>query len=241
MATTSADYNDLLELARDKFKKGEMAGAERLLQQILLINNKVPEVYQMLGTIYYDQSKFTKAIQTFKRALEIDPTYTDASVGLSIIYNDLGKYDEGKSVFEEAQRSLAEKKTKGDPYIEDRIAQKHVELGDLYFQYHRYDDALEQFYKALNLSTRKPDIQMKIVEVYLKKDQGGKAAKELRKIIDYFPSYVPAKIKLGVVYYNSNKVVEAIHEWERILMRDPANQEARNYIRMAQEVGVTSL
>ena len=236
-----ADEKDLLEAAREKFRKGETPMAERLLQQLVLLNNKIPEVFQMLGTIYYEQGKFTRAIQAFKRALEINPGYTDASVGLSIIYNDLGKYDEGKAVFEDAQKRLAQKRHQVDPYIEERLANKHLELGDLYFQYQRYDEALEQYYKAVNLTTRKPEVQMKIVEVYLRKNQGGKAVKELRRIIESYPAYVPAKLKLGVVFYNSNRVVEAIQEWEGVLMRDPRHHEALNYIKLAQEVGVTSL
>jgi tetratricopeptide (TPR) repeat protein len=237
----SADENDLLSLAREKFTAGEMAMAERLLQQLILLNNKIPEVFHMLGTIYYDQGKFTKAIQTFKRALELNPAFSDASIGLSIIYNDLGKYQEGKAVFEEAQKQLAQSKNKPDPYVEERLSAKHLELGDMYFQYGRFDDALEQFYKAVNLTTRKPDVHMKIVEVYLRKNQGAKGIKELRKIIDNYPGYVPAKVKLGVVLYNSNRVVEAIQEWEGVLMRDPRHTEALNYIKLAQEVGVTSL
>lgn len=235
------DEKELLDAAREKFRNGEMPMAERLLQQLLLLNNRVPEVYQMLGTIHYDQGKFTKAIQTFKRALEIDPTFTDASIGLSIIYNDLGKYEEGKQVFQEAQRVLSLKKARQDPYVEERLSNKHLELGDLYYQYQRFDEALEQYYKASSLAARKPDSHMKIVEVYLKKNQGSKAVKELRKIIDSFPGYVPARLKLGVVFYNSNKVVEAIQEWESVLSRDPLNTDASNYLKLAQEVGVTSL
>ncbi|MCC6276946.1 MAG: tetratricopeptide repeat protein [Oligoflexia bacterium] len=235
------DERELLEAAREKFKAGQMGLAERLLQQLILLNNKIPEVYHMLGTIYYDQGKFTRAIQTFKRALEIDPAFTDASVGLSIIYNDLGKYDEGKQVFQEAQKILNEKRSKGDPYIEERLASKHLELGDLYYQYQRYDEALEQFLKALQLTTRKPDVHMKTVEVYLRKGQGNKAVKELKRIIDLYPAYLPARLKLGVVFYNSNKVVEAMQEWESVLMRDPQHSDALNYIKLAQEVGVTSL
>lgn len=87
---------DLLEEARRSFIDGNYKVAEPILQQLIFKNTKNPEVYQMLATIFYDQGKFTKAIQTFKRALEIDPTYTDASVGLSIILNDLGKYEEGR-------------------------------------------------------------------------------------------------------------------------------------------------
>jgi tetratricopeptide (TPR) repeat protein len=235
------DEKELLDAAREKLKNGENAMAERLLQQLVLLNNKIPEIFQMLGTIYYDQGKFTRAIQSFKRALEIDPGFTDASIGLSIIYNDLGKYNEGKLVFEEAQRALAQRRTKADPYVEERLSAKHLELGDMYFQYHRYDEALEQYYKALNLTSRKPDVHMKIVEIYLRKNQGSKAVKELKRVIESYPAYVPAKLKLGVVYYNSNRVVEAIQEWEGVLMRDPNHSDAVNYIKLAQEVGVTSL
>lgn len=235
------DERELLETAREKFRNGEMPIAERLLQQLLLLNNRLPEVYQMLGTIYYDQGKFTKAIQTFKRALEVDPTFTDASIGLSIIYNDLGKYDEGKKVFQDAQRVLTFKKTKSDPYIEEKLSNKHLELGDLYFQYQRFDEALEQYYKASSLSVRKPDAHMKIVEVYIKKNQASKAVKELRKMIESYPGYIPARLKLGTVFYNSNKVIEAIQEWEAVLSRDPLNSDAQNYLKLAQEVGVTSI
>lgn len=237
----NSDENDLLVLAREKFRRGEMPMAERLLQQLLLLNNKVPEVFHMLGTIYYDQGKFTRAIQTFKRALEIDPAYSDASVGLSIIYNDLGKYQEGKTVFEEAQKHLTQNSRRTDPYLEERLASKHMELGDMYFQCQRFDEAMEQYYRASNLTSRKPDALMKVVEVYLRKDQGAKAIKELKKLMDTYPAYIPAKLKLGVVLYNSNRVVEAIQQWEGVLVRDPKHSDALNYIKLAQEVGVTSL
>ena len=58
----TVDENDLLAAAREKFRNGEMGMAERLLQQLILLNNKLPEVFHMLGTIYYDQGKFTRAI-----------------------------------------------------------------------------------------------------------------------------------------------------------------------------------
>ena len=235
------DENDLLSAARENSRRARPPWLNAFLQQLVLLNNKIPEVFHMLATIYYEQGKFTRAIQTFKRALEIDPGYTDASIGLSIIYNDLGKYEEGKVVFQDAQKILAERKSKADPYIEERLASKHLELGDMYFQYQRFDEALEQYYKAVNLTTRKPDIHMKIVEVYLRKDQGPKAVKELRRVIETYPSYVPAKLKLGVVFYNSNRVVEAIQEWEGVFMRDPRHPDALNYIKLANEVGVTSL
>src|SRR3954463_1579690 len=134
------DYKEMLGTARQKFIDGDYKIAESLLQQILLINNRIPEVFHMLATIYYDRSEFSKSIKHFKRALEIDPTYTDASIGLSIILNDLGRYDEGKAIFKEAQEALNEKKQKNDPYADEKLSEKHMQLGDLYFSFQRFDE-----------------------------------------------------------------------------------------------------
>ena len=120
--------------AKESFIEGDYRTAEPILQQAILQNNKDPEIYQMLATLFYDKGQFNKAIKAFKKALEIDPSYTDASVGLSIILNDIGRYDEAKEVFIDAQERLNETKKQSDPFIEDKIAQKHLELFDLYLQ-----------------------------------------------------------------------------------------------------------
>lgn len=232
---------DLLEEARRSFIDGNYKVAEPILQQLIFKNTKIPEVYQMLATIFYDQGKFTKAIQTFKRALEIDPGYTDASVGLSIILNDLGKYEEGRDVFEKAQKFLDERKQKKDPFIDEKLASKHEELADLYFQYKRFNEALEQLLKAENLSARKPEIQLRIAEVHVQMGAVDKAIQVLRILVKDFPQFTLAKMRLGMVYYNSNNVAAAVEQWEAVLAREPHHAEAHRYLKMAQAAGITTL
>src|SRR3954453_9220247 len=120
----------MLTTAREYFKENKYSLAEPLLNQLILKNAKSPEVFQMLGTIYYDQGKFNKAIRSFRRALELDPTYTDASVCLSIILNDLGRYEDGRKVFDEAKDILKSRSTTEDPYMNEKFAIKHDELGE---------------------------------------------------------------------------------------------------------------
>ena len=237
----SIDYGEMMATARELFVAGDYKKAEPLLNQVLLNNNRLPEVFQMLATIYYDQGKFNKAIKTFQRALEIDPTYTDASVGLSIILNDLGRYDEGREVFTKAQKVLSETRTKNDPMTEERLAAKHVELADLYFHYNRFDEAVEQYYKANRLSTKKTDIVMKLVEAYVKKPDMKAAVRELRNLIRDYPRFIPARVRLGVLLYNSHQIADAVEQWENALVRDPASLEIKNYLKIAQEAGMTAL
>jgi tetratricopeptide (TPR) repeat protein len=234
-------FDEMCEEAKRAFIDGNYLVAEPILNQLILRNTRNPEVFQMLATIYYDKGQFNKAIKTFRRALEIDPTYTDASVGLSIILNDLGRYDEGKKVFEDAKELLDKRKGQSDPWLEEKLASKHEEIADLYFQYQRYQEALEQLLRALKLSARKAELQMRIAECFVKLGDGDKAVRELKNLIKDYPQYLPARIKLGLVFYNMSLVAEATEQWENVLYRDPHHGEAKKYLKMAQTAGITHI
>lgn len=233
--------DELFQMAKDSFNEDNYGQAEPLLNQLILQNKKSPEVFQMLGTIYYDQGKFNKAIRSFRRALEIDPSFTDASLGLSIILNDIGKYEEGKKVFEEAQIMLQQRSAEEDPYINEKIAIKHDELAELYLQYKRPKEALDQYYKALKLSTRIPEITMKIVECFLAMNDQDQAQKEISDLVKRYPSFMGARIKLGRIYFDRGEVVAAVEAWEGVLARDPDNAEAGRLLKQAQAKDTTRL
>ncbi len=234
-------FDDVFEEAKNAFIEGNYKVSEPILQQLIMQGNRNPEVFQMLATIMYDKGQFNKAIKTFKRALEIDPTYTDASVGLSIILNDLGRYDEGKKVFHDAKQILDKKKNSSDPYIEEKIASKHEELADLYFQYQRFNESLEQLLKAQSLTSRKAEVTLRIADCFVKMNDAGKAIRELKNLIREYPQFNQARMKLGQIYYNNNNLAEATEQWENVLLRDPKHIEALKNLKMAQAVGITSL
>ena len=223
-------FNDLISEAQELFENGKYSAAENILNQLILKNSKSPQIFHMLGTIYYDKGKFNKAVRAFRRALELDPGFTDASVGLSIILNDLGRYQEGKEVFDTAYSLLEKKKQQTDPYVNEKFAIKHDELGELYFQHKRFTDALEQFYKALGLSTRRAEISMKIVECYLKLESQQKAIRELEKIIKEFPRFESARVKLGKIYSERGQNHLAKKTWDDVLTINPGNQSAKKLL-----------
>jgi len=224
------DYDDLLETAHELFKEGKFDQAETILNQLILKNQKKPIVFHLLGTIYYDRGKFNKAIRAFRRALEIDPSFTDASVGLSIILNDLGKYDEGKKVFQEAQAMLGTKDQEQDSYINEKIAIKHDELGELYANYKRYKEAMEQYLKALLLSKRKPELNLKVVNCLRRLGEKDKAIFRLKDLLKKYPDFISARVLLGEILFENKQNPEATHELERVLKIEPNNQIAKNLL-----------
>ena len=232
------NFNEILDLAKENFIEGRYTQAEPLLQQVLLKNNKEPEVFQMLATIYYDRGKFNKAIKTFKRALEIDPSYTDASVGLSIVLNDLGRYEDAREIFETAQTVL-DKQKKSDPFIDKLLAQKHEELGDIYFDNKRYKEAAYEFSKARDLSEIKINVGLKMVDALVRDEHPIEAVKQLRQMVADHPECLAARQKLGQIYYDAGRVVDAIETWESILLHDPHNAMAKTSLQLASEAKLT--
>lgn len=233
--------HQLIEEARSAFIEGDYATAEPILNQPTLLNSKNPEVLQMLATIYYDQGKFNKAIATFKRALEIEPGYTDAAVGLSIILNDIGRYDDAKKIFEDAKAQLDSKKLAAEPNIDEKFAVKHAELADMYLQFKRFDESAGQYLAAISLSSKKLELILRLAECYVQGGQKEKAIKELKSLLQADPRLAAPRLKLGLIFYNSHHIAEAVDQWENILRYDPKNQEAIRYLKMAQAAGVTTL
>lgn len=235
----------LIEEARAAFIEGDYAIAEPLLNQPTLLNSKNPEVLQMLATIYYDQGKFNKAINTFKKALEIEPHYTDAAVGLSIILNDIGRYDDAKKIFEQAKAQLDSKKQThteiSDTELHEKFAAKHAELADLYLQHQYFSKSAEQYTNAISLSVKKTDLIIRLCECYVQSGQKDKAIKELKTLLQSDPKLTAPRLKLGLILYNSHHIAEAVDQWENILRYDSKNQEALRYLKMAQAAGVTTL
>ncbi len=235
------DYKEMVDQAREHFIEGHYALAEPMLQQALLKNDRDPEIYHMMATISYDRGQFNRAIRTFKKALAVDPTYTDSSVGLSIVLNDLGRYEEAKDIFSQAETALEKAKTDTDPYIEQKLFQKHRELGDLYMQINKFDEALDQYYKAKKLSTEKISITLKIVDCLIKTQRIQKGIQELQLTLREYPNANEARLKLGTIYYQRNRTYEAVEEWEKILIRDPKNSDAKKLIQLAKEAGITDI
>jgi tetratricopeptide (TPR) repeat protein len=228
--------------AREAFQQGKDHIAEPLLQQQLKVNSRNPEVYQMLATIAYNKGQFNKAINTFKKALEIDPSYTDASVGLSIILNDLGRYDEAKKVFTEAKQKLDRIKSTPASWLDDKISSKHEELAELYMQSLRPQEALSHILKALSLSPlKKNDLTLRKFDIMKALGQEEEVLEELCSMVQAEPYFIASRLKLANLYYERNQLAEAVEHWEKILTLDPRNGEALQKLKMAQTAGITDI
>lgn len=229
------DPDELFQAAKEYFNEGHYKIVEPMLQQLLIIDDKNPEVHYMAGTLYFEKGQLKRALSSFKRSLEIDPNFTDSSIGLSIILNDLGRYSEGKRVFEEAYALMKQKDASGSaPYVNEKLAQKHEELADLYFLYKRYEEALENYNRAADFSKTHVNYKIKAIDCLINMKLLARALKEAENIEQRFNTNVDLLLKMAQIHYQMNNSDRAEDYWEKVLSQDPSNAEAKSHLKVSQ-------
>jgi TolB-like protein/Tfp pilus assembly protein PilF len=119
-------------------------------------NNPEAHDAYLQGRYFWNQftpDSFPKSIAAFSRAVELDPNYALAHVGIGDYYTWAGIYgllrpqDSHPKVLEAAQKAL---------WIDDSLAEAHAALGLYYSNQQRFDEAIKCYRKALELNPNYP-------------------------------------------------------------------------------------
>ena len=233
-----------LNQVRALIKSHEFKKAEKYLGAMITGGGDDSNVYFELGNLYHTRGEIGRAIKSFKKTLELEPSHTDASISLSVLLNDVGQYDEARKVFEETDRRVKKGESGSlidDKHINKKFSLKHLELADLYLTYNRFDEALFELKKASALDPENLDFRLKLAKIYSKKGFKGKAVDELAKLKNEQPDYLEARVALGVVYFGLGNILEAQTEWEKVLSKDPKNADAITYLELSKNASEVSL
>ena len=224
--------NIIFESAVQAFKNGDYDQSEPLLHQLILKSFKSAQLFYMLGAIQYQKNDIKKAIRSFKRSLEIDPSFTDSGIGLSVIYNDLGHYKEGQRTFMDTKRSSKNlNQVKADQSRSKLFFTKHLELAKLYNLEKNYGEALFHLIKSKNFCLQPTKVQILISECLLNMKEYQKAINELNNILTHEPKNISALMRLGQIYSLLGHRSSAIKLFEQILLIDPHHMGANQRLK----------
>jgi tetratricopeptide (TPR) repeat protein len=214
--------------------------AEVLAQRNLAQDQNSADAHYLLGVSLYFQGKLGPTIKSLKEALKADPRHTDAAICLSVLLNDIGRYDEAQGVFSQANHSVAHPLSRSETVIDKKFAVKHLEIADLYFRYRRYDEAIEEYTKAASLDPTALDIRIRRAKAHSRKGFVTRAMQELEVLRNENPAFLPARIQLGLLHYSQGNHLDAELEWEAVLKLSPDHSEALAYLQMSRENQVQS-
>jgi len=178
---------------REGFPKARAAA-----MKALELADRLAEAHTVLGAVnlFYDWD-WSGAEREFKRAVEINQSYSDAHQMYSYYLSAMGRFDEALYEMRRAQEL--------DPLSLVKIAG----IGEILYYRRQYDQALEQYQKALEMDPNSGFTHWLIGNVYVRKGRYVEAIAEYQKSIPLSGNSPDEPASLGYAYGLSGKRREA--------------------------------
>jgi len=224
--------DQLIAKGKECLAQNDYVGASSALREAAEREPGYADVRQQLGLALGLAGQPEAALEEFDRALALNPAYVEAHLNRAITLNDLGRYEEAREAFRLAWDS---DHSAGRPFsrsVSARLANMHMELGDLYADLGSHDEAVEQYRSAKNLRPDFLDIRTKLARAAMEKGDLRSAFVELNSVLTENPEYVEARVTLGLVHYRSGQHDAAAAEWRACLKQVPDHPKARAFLNM---------
>ncbi len=225
-----------LEKGREHYENREYDKAEAYLLKVAAVEAGFADVMNMLGVIYHDKGQVAFAQEYFEKALRINPRYTEAALNLAVTYNEQGRYSQAKQIHAHVTNLRSDKKKEIEPFAKGKLANMHADLGRAYAELQMLGRAVEQYRNALDLCPDFVDIRTRLGQILRDAGDLESACEEFEKVKVQRPSYLPARISLGVTYFALDDRELAKNEWNAVLELDPENKTAGMYLRMVEQL-----
>lgn len=111
---------------------------------------KDPKQYNSQGNFYAKLKEYEKAIESYQRAIQIDPNYAVAYYNLGNVYRDKKEHSKAIEYYRKAIQ------------ISPNYSVAYFNLGNIYAEQKEYDLALREYKTALTLSPGNPYVEEKI-------------------------------------------------------------------------------
>jgi tetratricopeptide (TPR) repeat protein len=222
----------------------DLRQAKILLQPLITEIGDDYRVYALLGVVYHKEGNFPRAVKNYNRALELNSLDTETAINLSLIYNDLGRYEQGAQLYAKAVGLMKNERIEKSDLVDETedvnymFANQHASLGELYLRYNKAEDAFREFEKALSLSPRMYHVYADMAECLSRMGHRKQAIKNLKTLKLKSPDIYEARVKLGHLLFLEGEIGPAVEEWDSVIKDNPSNLEAKMYLKMAKEEAI---
>src|ERR1700692_1778787 len=166
---------------------------------------------------YQSRDNLEKAIAEFEHAIAVDKNYSPAYAAMGLAYNTGFQWkDRGKEWLEKAaiqcDRALA---------ITPQLAEGHTCLGNVYFSKGRYEEAVQQFQRSLDVDHNSDETLRSLAAAYQKLGNATAAEEAYRKAILLRPNYWGVYSAFGAFYYNQARYGDAVGMFKKTVELAP--------------------
>ena len=194
---------------------GQVTTAAASCRHAIALAEDLASGHSCLGMVYNGTGEYEKAVQEFRRAVELDPTSDDAFTGLAYAYERLGKVDDAEKTY---LRAID---------LRPQYWGGYAWLGGLYFRQARYQDAARMYTEMIALAPDSFRGYSNLGGMYLFQGRYGDAIPQFQRSISIYPTG-DAYSNLGVAYFLQGDYSNAAQTYQRALQVSP--QDATAYM-----------
>jgi tetratricopeptide (TPR) repeat protein len=240
-----------LDQLRDDFQRIPKSEAARVARALPFAGSSSTFTfgrnYLSLGSTYFQRGYIEEAGDSFRSALQDNPSSAEAHYGLGSVYLRQSKQDDARASFEQAVRLNASyPDTKANAWNNlgllatqegqtpqaigffQRALQLNPDhlislqnLGNAYRQQKRWNEAQSTLEKALAVGPDDPEVNYSLGMVFAQVDQPYRAYTYLQRALQLRPDYPEAMNNLGVLYLRTHRRDEAVAEFNACIRVAP--------------------
>lgn len=206
LADKTSNGEKLLIQAAEAGANGNAAKQKELLDQLVAAFPNDERAHFNLGGYYFGQQDFPKAIEHYKKATELAPTYSTAFNILGYAYRQNDDNANAEQAFKKYIELIP-----NDPNPYDSLAELYLKMG-------RFDDSITQYKKALAIDPNFINSHQGIASALMYQGKPDEAAAELQKITDKARSDAERRTAMfaqTVVDVDSGKMDAALTEVDK--------------------------
>ncbi|MFW5975380.1 MAG: tetratricopeptide repeat protein [Desulfosalsimonas sp.] len=210
--------------------EGNYTRALRELLKAEQMNPDDPYVHNDLGLTYLAKDRPEKAVEHFKKAIELnEEEYSAARNNLGSAYVAMENWGKAIECYEEVSEDLL-------------YMTPHYPLSNLGYVYYRkgdYHKAEQHYLEALEMKPDYPRALNGLGRVYLATGDMRKAIRKLERAVDKAPEAAPFYMDLGRAYTRAHEYNKAVNVYKKAAsiadgtsLADRAEQEVENVMEM---------
>jgi cytochrome c-type biogenesis protein CcmH/NrfG len=163
---------------------------------------------------YYDSGEYEKAVEAYKRALQLNPGSEETYYRLGMAYGSLGKFKEAAEAYNNAVR------------LKPDYAAAYHNLGHAYSNLEEHDKAIRAFRRSIQHEPDNVEAYFALGNVYFNSGREGKAIDTFEAAIRRKPDNPYAYYHLGLLFFPLGPDARSVEAFTQAIMRDPRYADA---------------
>ncbi len=219
------DAETRFNMALQHLREGRAEMAVEEMKRAIKDDPQNPYFHKGLGMAYLQRREPAKAVDALRKALELNPYYTDVrnDLGLALLLS--GRREEGKTEFLTAFN---------DPtYNSPEVAARN--LGQANFEEKKYDQALNWYRTAVQRNPKYTDAWLGVADVHVVLGQFDEAVAQLQAARREAPDSVALQLGYGDVCYRAGRFAEAREILADVARKDPAGSAGRRALELLRQ------